>query len=99
MSVIAELSIFPLDASTSLSPYVARVVRIIKASGLDYQLGAMGTCIEGAWPQVLDVVDRCFQELEADCSRIYLTLKVDHHQDKEHRLTAKVRSVEDKLST
>ena len=99
MSVIAELSIFPLDKSTSLSPFVARAVNIISKSGLDYELGPMGTSIEGSWSEVMNLVDRCFQELEPDCSRIYLTLKVDHHKDKEHRLTAKVRSVEDKLST
>jgi len=99
MSVIAELSIFPLSESTSLSPYVARVVSVISNSGLDYQLGPMGTCIEGPWDRVMEVVDRCFQELAADCSRIYLTLKVDYQQDKDHRLQSKVRSVQDKLAS
>lgn len=99
MSVIAELSIFPLNASTSLSPFVARVLTVIKSSGLSHELGPMGTCIEGSWSEVMDVVDRCYQELEKDCDRIYLTLKVDAHQGRGSRLKSKVRSVEDKLRT
>ena len=99
MSVIAELSIFPLSESTSLSPYVARVVSVINDSGLDYQLGPMGTCIEGPWDKVMDVVDRCFQELATDCNRIYLTLKIDYQKDKDRRLQSKVHSVQDKLSS
>ncbi len=36
MSVIVELSIFPMDKGSSLSPYVSRAVRIVKESGLPY---------------------------------------------------------------
>mgnify|MGYP000449500151 CR=1 FL=1 len=97
MSVLAELSLFPVDKGESLSPYVTRMVRIIKNSGLDYTLHSMGTCLEGEWHQVMDVVNKCFRDLEQDCGRIYLTLKVDYRRGGSNRLVQKVESVQRQL--
>ena len=97
MSVLAELSLFPVDKGESLSHYVTRMVRIIKNSGLDYTLHSMGTCLEGKWPEVMGVVDKCFQDLQQDCGRIYLTLKVDYRSGGSNRLTEKVESVHRQL--
>ncbi len=94
MSVLAELSIFPIDKGISLSPFVRRAVKIVEQSGLDYKLGAMGTTIEGNWPEVMQVIDKCFHALSQDCDRIYLTLKVDYHKDKTGMLKHKVESVQ-----
>ncbi len=98
MSAIAELSIFPLGAVESLSPYVARAVRIIRKSGLPHQLGPMGTCIEGEWPEVMAVVSECFEDLKADQHRIYLTLKVDWRSGRQNGLSAKPSAVESQLA-
>ncbi len=97
MSVLAELSLFPLDKGESLSPYVTRMVRIIKDSGLDYTLHSMGTCLEGDWQEVMEVVSKCFQDLQQDCDRIYLTLKVDYRRGGSNRLIQKVDSVQRQL--
>jgi len=97
MSVLAELSIFPLGQGLSLSPYVARAVEVIKGSGLNYTLGAMGTSFEGDWETVMSVVDRCYQELSRDCDRIYLVLKIDAAKGRDDLLDTKVESVRQKL--
>ena len=76
MSALAELSIFPLDKGESVSPFVARALRIIEASGIDYRLGPMGTCIEGEWDDVIRIARECMDALMADCSRVYMVLKV-----------------------
>ena len=93
MSVIAQLAVFPVGTPGGLSPYVARAVGIIKASGLPYALGPMGTCIEGEWREVMDVVERCFEALKADSDRVYLTLSVDYRSRRQGGLTAKTASV------
>lgn len=93
MSVIVELSIFPLGREDSLSPYVARAVRVIEQSGLPYRLGPMGTCIEGEWGEVMAVVTRCFEALKADQDRVYLTLKADWRAGREGGLDAKPEAV------
>ena len=97
MSVIVEISIFPMDKGESVSTYVSRAIKIIHDSGLSYQLNPMGTCIEGEWRDVMDVVDRCFQDLEKDCTRINLSLKADYRKGTSNRLESKVSSVNEKL--
>ena len=97
MSVIAEVSIFPMDKGESVSKYVARALKIIEASGLPYQLNPMGTCIEGEWEDVMNVVDQCFQELRKDCDRINLSLKADYRKGTSNRLARKVASVKEKM--
>jgi uncharacterized protein (TIGR00106 family) len=95
--VVLELSMFPLDKGESLSPYVARSLDIIDASGLDYQCHAMGTVIEGEFDQVMDVVAKCFEAMAADCNRIECSIKLDYRRGHRGRLDSKVRSVQEKL--
>ena len=97
MSVIVDMSIFPLDKGVELSIYVARAVRVIRDSGLPYVLGPMSTAMEGEWSQVMAVVDRCMQELKSDCERVYLSLTVDYRKGRQDGLKNKVRSVETQL--
>ncbi|MCG8532450.1 MAG: MTH1187 family thiamine-binding protein [Desulfovibrionales bacterium] len=97
MSVIAELSLFPMDKGESVSPFVARVVTVIKQSGLSYEFGPMGTTIEGAWDNVIATVSACYKALEEDCDRIYMTLKVDARKGRTNGLAGKKASVNAKL--
>jgi len=97
MSVIVEFSIFPMDKGESLSPYVARALKLIQDSGLPYELNPMGTCVEGEWNDVMSLVARCFQELQRDCNRISLSLKADYRKGASGRMKRKVESVKEKL--
>lgn len=94
MSLIAELSLFPVDKGASVSPYVARAVEIIRRSGLPHSLTPMGTCIEGEWGEVMAVVERCFQAVAADSDRVYLTLKADWRRGRVAGLDSKTAAVE-----
>jgi uncharacterized protein (TIGR00106 family) len=99
MSVIVDFSIFPLDKGESLSPYVARSIRIIQESGLPYEFRAMGTSIEGEdFDQVMAVVRRCFEAMQSDCGRVSLALKADYRRGATGRLKGKVDSVLAKLA-
>ena len=97
MSVLIHFSIFPTDKGTSVSPYVARSIRIIRESGLPYKLGPMSTAIEGEWDDVMKVVEGCFKELRKDSDRIYMTLQMDYRAGAENRMEGKIKSVEEKL--
>lgn len=97
MSVILDFSMYPLDKGESLSPYVARSIRIIKESGLPYEFRSMGTSIEGEWEEVMEVVKRCFEAMRRDCNRVVLSLKADYRQGPGGRMQRKVQSVEEKL--
>lgn len=97
MSVIIDFAIFPMDKGESLSPYVARAIKIINESGLPHTLHPMGSCIEGEWEEVMAVVNRCFQELKKDCNRINVNFKADYRQGAPGRMDRKIESVKKKL--
>jgi uncharacterized protein (TIGR00106 family) len=93
MSIIVDLSLFPIGKEESVSRYASRAVKIIKESGLAYQIGPMGTAIEGEWDEVMGVVKRCMEDLRKDCRRIYMTMKVDCREGDTGRIPKKVKAV------
>ncbi|QGY38763.1 MTH1187 family thiamine-binding protein [Pseudodesulfovibrio cashew] len=94
MSVIVDLTIFPMDKGGSgLSTYVSRVLNLIRESGLKHQLGPMGTAIEGEWDEVMAVVTRCYKALEPDCDRLYVNIKADVRKGRTDGLKTKVGAV------
>ena len=99
MSVLLEFSMFPTDKGESVSKYVSQVVRMIKKSGADYQLTAMGTVIEtDDIRQALDLVGQAYGILDGlGCNRVYSSLKFDIRKGKANRLSQKIKSVTDKI--
>jgi uncharacterized protein (TIGR00106 family) len=92
--VLLDFSMTPLGQGASVSPYVARCLEVVAASGLDYRLHAMGTTLEGELDTVLAVVRRCFEALQPDCERISCSIKIDYRQGPGGRLQSKVQKVE-----
>src|SRR3954453_858347 len=92
--VLLDFSMTPLDKGESVSPYVARCLEVVAASGLDYRLHAMGTTLEGDLEQVLAVVRRCFEALAPDCDRISCSIKMDYRKGPGGRLEGKVQKVQ-----
>src|SRR5690348_15760744 len=92
--VLLDFSITPLGKGESVSPYVARCLEVVAASGLEYRLHAMGTTLEGELDEVLAVVRRCFDVLQNDCDRISCSIKIDYRKGPGGRLAGKVRKVE-----
>ena len=92
--VLLDFSMTPLGKGESVSPYVARCLEVIAASGLDYRLHAMGTTLEGELGQVLDAVRRCFEALQPDCDRISGSVKIDYRKGPGGRLDRKVQKVQ-----
>lgn len=95
--VIMEFSIVPVGVGESVSPYVARCVELVRKSGLDYELHAMGTLVEGELDELLKILKQCFDELARDCDRISCSVKFDYRKGKSGQIQAKVASVQQKL--
>ena len=95
--VMLEFAMAPHGQGESLSAHVARILDVIDKSGVPYQLTPMGTLLEGEWDQVIGVVTACFRELERDCSRIGVNLKIDYRQGPGGRLKSKIDKVERQL--
>jgi uncharacterized protein (TIGR00106 family) len=100
MNLIADVSIVPLGVGLSLSAYVAACERIFQESGLDPQLHANGTNVEGEWETVMAALRRCHEELHRmGVPRISTNVRLGTRIDRPQTMADKVKSVEDKLST
>ncbi|MFA8435977.1 MAG: MTH1187 family thiamine-binding protein [Marinifilaceae bacterium] len=100
MSVLLEFAIFPTDKGDSVSEHVSKVIDLIRNSGFNYQLTAMGTLIEtDTLPQALDIVNRSYEVLEPDSNRVYTTMNIDIQKNKHNRLQSKVEAIESKIGS
>ena len=90
--MIAEFSIAPIGKGVSLSPYIARVFRLIETSGLPFEHHAMGTNVEGDWDDVMALIKRCRDELLKDCGRVTVSIRIDDRTNESWRLHEKVAS-------
>lgn len=94
---LLEFSVTPLGAGESVGQYVAKAVDVVDKSGLDYQLHAMGTVVEGDLGQLLDVLKRSIEAVSADCDRVSVSAKIDVRKGHPGAMDAKVASVEKRL--
>lgn len=94
---LMDISLTPLGVGASVGEYVARCVELIERSGLDYQLHAMGTTVEGELPDLLDLLKRCVDSLLTDCERVTVSAKFDCRSGVSGRIRGKVASVEQRL--
>lgn len=98
MKVIVDFCVIPLGVGLSLSPYIAECQRILTELGIDHELHAYGTNIEGEWETVMDAVKRCHQRIhEMGAPRITSTLKLGTRIDRTDSMAAKVASVRQQL--
>lgn len=98
MHVIADLSIVPLGVGLSLSRYVAACETVLAEAGLEPQLHAYGTNVEGDWKQVFSALERCHQILhEMGAPRVSTNLRCGTRTDRAQTREDKLRSVREKL--
>jgi uncharacterized protein (TIGR00106 family) len=95
--VIVEFSVVPIGVGISLSPYVAECVRLVRDSGLKYELTPMGTVLEGEGDKVIPVVMRCHERVMQMSERVVTSIKIDDRRNWHGGMASKVRSVEEKL--
>jgi uncharacterized protein (TIGR00106 family) len=97
VTTLMEFSIVPLDKGPSLSPFVALVLDVVDKSGLSYRLTPMGTVVEGEWPDLVALLNRCFETVAPVSERLIVSSKFDYRTGNTSRLTRKTKSVEEKL--
>ena len=98
--MIIELNVIPIGVGTSLSEYIAEVMRVIESSGLKYESHSMGTNIECAWDDISPLVKNCHDALKAKgVERINTTIRISERTDKPYTMEGKMRSLDEKLKT
>ena len=98
MNAIADICVIPIGVGVSVSEYVAACERILKEAGLNPQLHAYGTNVEGPWDAVMAALKRCHEAVhEMGAPLISTTMRLGTRADRSESIAAKVKSVEDKL--
>ncbi|MFI9385743.1 MTH1187 family thiamine-binding protein [Kutzneria sp. NPDC052558] len=98
--MLVAFSVSPLGGeSDSVAEAVADAVRVVRESGLPNETTSMFTTIEGDdWDELMDVVKRAVQAVQAHAPRVSLVLKADIRPGHTDQLHAKVERVEKFLS-
>jgi len=98
MKAIVDLCVVPLGVGVSVSQYVVACERILKEAGLETQLHAYGTNIEGEWDAVFAAIKKCHETVHAmGAPRISTVIKLGTRVDRDQSMNDKVQSVRDKL--
>ncbi|MGE5172396.1 MAG: MTH1187 family thiamine-binding protein [Betaproteobacteria bacterium] len=97
MSMLVEFSVVPVGIGVSISPQIAKVLKIVAESGIQYKANPMGTVLEGDWDAVMTVVRKCHDAVMKDSERALTTITIDDRKGKEARIEKKLESVEQKL--
>jgi len=94
MRVIVDLCVVPLGVGVSVSRYVAECQQVLDEAGLEHQLHAYGTNIEGDWDEVFAAIKRCHQRVHTlGAPRITTTIKVGTRTDRAQTMHDKIDSV------
>lgn len=99
--MLFAFSVAPTTTGTtdaSVASAVAEAVRIVRDSGLPYELTAMFTTIEGQWEEVMPVIKAACEAVAATSPRVSLVVKADLRPGYTGQLDAKVRRVEEELA-
>jgi len=97
MLVAFSISPTATDETGSVSEAVAAAVRVVKESGLPWELTSMFTTVEGEWDEVMSVVKQAVDAVAAVSPRVGLVLKADIRPGYDGQMTAKVERIESAL--
>ena len=96
--MLFQVTIFPTDnKSESASKAVSQVIDMIDKSGLPYKTSAMSTIIEGDWPPVMALINKCRLKLLKRHSRLYIVITIDGRKGVKGRITGKIDSIDKRL--
>jgi uncharacterized protein (TIGR00106 family) len=92
--MLAELSMTLLGRGTSLSGDLGRILKIIDESGIRYKLTPSGTCLEGEWDEVMDLIKKCHREARSFCTYVLTTVRIEDESGANDKLNENIASVE-----
>lgn len=96
--MIAQFTLIPIGTkSDSLSKTLAKAMRHVVESGLNYKIGAMGTTAEGDWYQIMGLINRCRKTILRELDRVEISILVDDRKNVQGQLAGKVKSIEKKM--
>lgn len=98
MNVMIDICIVPLGVGVSVSEYVTACQKVLQKSGLEHQMHAYGTNVEGEWDEVMAAVKLCHEVVhEMGAPRITTSMRLGTRTDREQTMDDKIQSVKSRL--
>ena len=98
MKAIADICVIPIGVGKSLGSYVARCEKVFEEAGLEHQLHANGTNVEGEWDAVMAALRRCHEEMhDMGAPRVSTTIRLGTRVDRAQSMQDKLDSVRSQL--
>lgn len=96
--MLAEFSVTPIGSGVHLSKEVAKALKVVRESGLDYQVTAMGTLLEGDREEIWKVIQKAHEAVLKTSERVYTRVVFDEfRKETTGRIREKVTQVEKEL--
>ena len=92
--MLAHVSITPVGTGEETKELIAKTMKIIDKSELDYQVTSMGTIIEGEWDEVIFLIKKCHDEIKSFADRVVTNIVIDDRKDVKNRLKNNVLEIE-----
>ncbi len=91
MKALAEIQIIPIGSGVSVRDEVKRAHEMLKETGLNAQLHAYGTNVEGEMKEIFDAVQKIHEALhDSGTTRLATFIKIGTRTDKEPSLSGKL---------
>ncbi len=94
--MMVQFSILPISDNRHISEPIAKALKIVHESGLEYKLTPMGTLVKGEWKEVMAVIKKCHEAVRKDYDRVMTHIKIDDVKINEHSFEHKIEAVEEK---
>lgn len=99
MNVLVDICVVPMGVGVSVSKYVVECQNIFDSAGLNHQMHAYGTNVEGDWDTVMAAVKQCHEKMhEMGAPRVGSTLRMGTRTDRDQSMQDKIDSVNSKMA-
>lgn len=95
--MLVEFSIIPLNGDSQISDEIAKVMKLVDASGLPYLLTPTGTCIEGDWDEVMTLIRQCHEHTSLVSPHLITIIKIEDEKGERNKIERNISSVEEKV--
>ncbi|RMD89382.1 MAG: thiamine-binding protein [Calditrichaeota bacterium] len=92
--MLAQVTITPVGTGEEMKDLIAKALKIIDKSEVDYQLTSMGTILEGDWEEVMALIKKCHDEIKNFADRVVTNIIIDDRKGMTGRLKNKILEVE-----
>jgi uncharacterized protein (TIGR00106 family) len=90
--MLVQFSVWPAD-SPHMHEDVVQVRDVLKQQGLAFEVGPMGTTIEGTWPEIMEAIRLCHEAVSQAHERVLTTITIDDHKNRQQSIREAVEKV------